>query len=146
VVGGGIGVFGRFLKFVARKLFTKQDIVFRVLRPDENPSAGLFPKNPQATTKLEGFVRRGSVLRTQFIATTRDLNVAIRRSLMSGGRRIVRIDLSKVTGKVFDLTVESTRKALLKSPVARNFAKDAAEVVIEGSVPPHAIKGFVRIP
>jgi hypothetical protein len=114
--------------------------VFRVLRPEEDPAAGLFPKDPSSTRSLDYHVRYGSGpgVRTRFISTTALRQVAVKWATKDG-RRIAVIDLSKVQGGVYDLTIAANRRRYLTNPVARNFAQASAEVVIEGTIPADAI-------
>jgi len=70
------------------------NIVFRVIRPDENPASGLFPKNPAETRyTVEGFVLNGSRpgFASRFIATTREFNVALAYSIKTGNRIVASI-------------------------------------------------------
>ena len=115
--------------------------VYRALRSDEDPSQGLTPKDPGANETLDRHVRFGSqpwYPGSQFISTTWDEAIA-RGVFGSGGERIVRIALDRVSAPVFDLDNEDCRMDVLSNPVARAFAKAAREVVIEGNIPPEAI-------
>jgi hypothetical protein len=125
-----------------------QCIVYRVLRPDENPAIGLFPKNPNARASLRYHVRYGSRpgVQTQFISTTKSLAKA-REWARQTGARIVAIDLEKVArsgARIYDLTKKSVANKYLRDLPARNLAKGMQEVVIRGSIPKEAIIGFVR--
>jgi len=119
------------------------NIVYRVIRPDEDPSKGLFPKNPNATFDLDYHVRYGSKpnVRTQYISTTRDINVAAEWAAKSGNR-IVIIDLDAVGGTVYDLSTDIGRQQYILKyrPFSTNFAKKSAEVLIEGNVPANAVR------
>jgi hypothetical protein len=116
---------------------TADDIVYRVIRPDENPAAGLFAKNPAATYLPDGHIINGSRpgWQSQFISTTKELSVAEAWAAKSGNR-IVAIDLRGVSGKVYDFSTGAGLRGL----TARRFAGASAEVLIEGSVPSSAIK------
>jgi hypothetical protein len=116
------------------------NIVYRVLRSDENPALGLFPKNAAATYTPEGHILNGSRpgWASQFISTTRDLSVAQSWAARSGGR-IVGIDLSAVSGRVLDLS----SGAGLRGITAQNFARASAEVLIEGHIPAGAIEAVL---
>ncbi len=116
------------------------DIVYRVIRPDENPAIGLFPKDPAATYTVEGFVLNGSRpgFASQFIAATRSLAVAESYAVTTGNR-IVAINLSKVTANIIDLSTAVGRDAFLRGRTSKNFAAASAEVLIEGAIPANAI-------
>ena len=116
------------------------EIVYRVLRPEENPAIGIYPKNPSAGYTLTQFVNYGSTYDTKFIGTTRSLQKAMQRAAADGGRRIAEIDLRRIVGVYYDLSTEAGRLRYLNNPVARRFAADSEEVVIEGYVPPVAIR------
>ena len=121
-------------------------IVYRVLRPDENPAIGLFPKNPLAEYTVEAHVRNGTRYATQYISTTTDIEVA-RKWAAKHGARIVAIDLDVVKqsgAEIIRLTTNRLREKWLNSPVARNFARASKEVVIKGTIPKDAIVGFVK--
>jgi hypothetical protein len=124
-------------------LVHNQSIVYRVIRPDEDPLNGLFPKNPNADKTIDYHVRCGSNknVKTQFISTTRDINVA-KKYASEFNARIVSIDLDLVDAPFYDLSTDSGRQQYLRRylPFSSNFAKASAEVVIEGSVPPAAIQ------
>lgn len=49
------------------------------------------------------------------------------------------IDLTKVTGEVFDLTDKAIRESMVTNQIARNFAKGSQEVLLKGFIPPNAI-------
>jgi hypothetical protein len=123
-------------------------IVYRVLRPDENPALGLFAKNPQARKALWYHVRYGSSpgVETQFISTTKSLAKA-REWAKQSGARIVAIDLDKVAqsgAKIYDLTKKSVANKFLRNKPTKDLAKGMKEVVIRGSIPKEAIIGFVK--
>jgi hypothetical protein len=121
-------------------------IVYRVLRPDENPAIGLFAKNPLAEYTVEAHVRNGSRYATQYISTTTDIEVA-RKWAAKHGARIVAIDLDKVRksgAEIIKLTTDRLRDKWLRSPVAKNFARASKEVVIKGSIPKDAIISYVK--
>ncbi len=114
--------------------------VWRVIRHDEDPSAGLFAKNPDATYTVEGHVLNGSRpgFSSQYISTTADPSVA-QQWASKTGNRIVEVDLSKVDNPVIDLSNPEGRAASLKGVTSRNFAGKSSEVLIEKSIPADAI-------
>jgi hypothetical protein len=112
------------------------NIVYRVIRAEEEPVLGLFAKNPSATYSAEGHIINGGrgSWASQYISTTKNLDVA-RAWAARSGNRIVGIDLSAVTGRVLDFSTG----AGLRGVTAQNFARASAEVLIEGHVPSSAI-------
>jgi hypothetical protein len=116
------------------------DTVYRVLRPDENPDIGLFPKDPNSDTSLDVHVRFGSQpdVTSRYISTTTDPTVA-EAWAASTGNRIAVIDLSQVRGEIIDLTTYENRAYYLLDWKGRGFAMRSSEIVIDGWVPPEAI-------
>jgi RHS repeat-associated protein len=115
-----------------------QQVVYRNLRPDEDPALGLVAKNPNATYTPLGHVLNGSRPNwaSQFISTTKSLAAA--NKWASG--RMVAIDLSKFAGKVYDLSDEAGRAANgIRGVTGINRANSSAEVLLEGFVPPEAM-------
>ncbi len=116
----------------------EKNIVYRVIRADENIALGLAAKNPNATYEAAFHVSSGSRYSTQFISTTKELSVA-EACATKTGNRIVEIDLSKVEDEVFDLTNKSVLDRMIKHPIPRNLATKSQEVLIKGFIPPQAI-------
>jgi hypothetical protein len=118
------------------------DSVFRVLRPDENPTDGLVAKNPVGDWTPEGAVLNGSrpsaANHNQWIHATTERAVAEEWAQRTGGR-IAEIDLSRVPSQVIDLSTETGRAAHLQGVTARNFAAASSEILIESHVPAAAI-------
>jgi RHS repeat-associated protein len=114
------------------------NFVYRNLRPDEDPVNGLVAKSPAATYTPAGHVLNGSRVnwRSQYISTTRSLAAA--NQWASG--RMVRIDLDKLSGGIFDLSTDAGRaKHGIKGFTAINRAKSSGEVLLTGHVPADAI-------
>lgn len=91
---------------------------------------------------VEGHVISGSRNKgSQFISTTTDINVA-NKWATKDGMRIVEIDLNKLPSdvNVYDLSTDIGRSTYLKGVTSKNFAKNSAEVLIEGYIPAEAIK------
>ncbi|MDM5179742.1 DUF4150 domain-containing protein [Massilia sp. DJPM01] len=111
---------------------------YRVIRPDEDPAAGLFPKDPAATYKPEGHVLHGSRpgFASQFISATKSLAVAQTWAAQTGNR-IVEIDLDQVNGSVIDVSGDCSP---LKGRTAKAWANKSQEVLILGNVPPSALR------
>jgi hypothetical protein len=117
--------------------------LYRVIRNDETPALGLVAKDPSARYSPAAHVSSGSTLRTQFISTTKSLEVA-RKYALRDGLRIARIDPSKLgRALITDLTNATIRSKLLRFPMTSNFAKKSEEVLIEGFIPPAAIEEII---
>jgi hypothetical protein len=113
--------------------------VYRVLRAGEDTALGLVAKNPDAAYSLTSFVSSGSRLETQYIATTRSLDVARKAMQKYGGSQIVAIDLTKARGLVYDLTNPAARNAFTNGFRAKNYAAASQEIDIWGWIPAEAI-------
>jgi len=119
------------------------DVVYRnpSINPPQHPEAlitGFYAKNPNATYTIEGHVLNAGKknFQSQYISVTRDLGVAIRKKQLPP---IYAIDLNKVEGIVYDLTIPSVFDQYLKGTTARNFARDSEEALVVGWIPPTAI-------
>jgi len=125
----------------ATRLLDKLDeTAYRVLRPDEDLATGLVAKNPGASYSPAAHVRNGSRLETQYISTTRDITVAEKWASKTGNR-IAEIDLSSVDGNLLDLSTDAGRLTHLPgNPIAQSYARASAEVLIQGWVPPSAVR------
>lgn len=106
--------------------------VFRALSKDDDPSKGLTARNPDASATPAQHVngKRDS----QFISTTKDEATA--REKFNSGNGVVEIDLNKVEGNVVDVSDGVPNG----SQKVNNFARKDQEVLIEGRVPPEAIR------
>jgi RHS repeat-associated protein len=136
----------------ATELVDNSNLVFRVIRPDEDIVAGIIAKNPNFT-RGKGLIEdltyhiryaKNKNVKTQFISMTGDWAVAERHAIESGNR-IIGIDLNKVEGQLFDLRNPTVRNTMITNPVARNFAKASDELLLIGRIPSHAItplRGF----
>jgi RHS repeat-associated protein len=139
---GIVGPAGRQLigQLVNAEITAESNIVYRVIRADENPALGLTAKDPLATYTPEGHVLNGSRpgFASQYISTTRELRVAEKWAAISGDR-IVGINLDAVDGPVINLSTPAGRELYLNGITARNFAAASSEVLVEGSIPPEAV-------
>ena len=70
---------------------------------------------------------------SNWISTTRDVNVAMKWAESSGGR-VVAIDLSKVQSTVINLSTDTGHSQYLKGRTATNWAKASVEVLIDNLV------------
>ena len=119
---------------------TPCNILYRVLRADQNPAFDLVAKNTAAKYSVHAHVSKGNELATQFISTTKNRAKAEARAAKEG-LKVVEIDVSKLgSAELIDLTDPKVVSEMLKHPIPRNFAKDSEEVLILGIVPANAIK------
>jgi hypothetical protein len=120
------------------------DIVYRNPGHGQHPSAvifGFFAKAPDNMTRGLAFhVRKGSSYPTRFISLTRSLQVA---KAKQSPDPIYVINLNEAIGVVYDLTVPSVLNEHIKNPITQNYATASQEVVVEGWIPPTAIKGLI---
>jgi RHS repeat-associated protein len=121
-------------------------IVYRNLRPDEDPLKGLVAKRPGRGMTPAGHIMNGSrpsFKGSQFISTTTDPAAAAR--WRAAGQRQVMIDTDLIEAdakgnlRVVDVSTPAKAKAAgLKGRPYAN-AVSSREVLIEGRVPPRAI-------
>lgn len=116
------------------------DILYRVLRSDENPAA-IVPKDITEDRTILSHVNCGSRknYRSQFISTTTSLDVAREYQSRKRGLRICQFDVNVLRQHqcdFFDLTTEEGRNLYLGDAVmAKNFAGKSEEVVLFCHVP-----------
>ncbi|WP_026906737.1 DUF7587 domain-containing protein [Paucisalibacillus globulus] len=138
------------------QLETKDNIVYRVIREDEEPEKGIFAKAPEREEiTIAGHVNNGSrpdFKGSKYISTTKSFQVAFEnatRNIMDGNSsqdlRIVQIDLNKVTNTYYDLTDPEVQDKYLVSKAGkpwqrvRNYANKSQELLVEYSIPKEAI-------
>lgn len=116
--------------------------LYRVIRSGEDPATGLLAKDPSASKSVLDHVFHGSKqgFVSQFISTTKNINVAAKYAARDGAR-IVAIDSTKIEGDVIDI---STKEGLLANGIthpshAYSWARSSAEVLIKGTIPSEAI-------
>jgi len=115
------------------------EFVYRVIRADEVPGAGLVAKDALADYSVHAHVSNGSRLNTQFISTTKSLDVAMFYAKRDG-LRVVKINLNKVHGaEIIDLTNPVNARQLLHHPIPRGLANASQEVLIKGKIPASAL-------
>ena len=120
-----------------------ENIVYRVVRRSENPIAGLRAKDQTANKEVFSHVNKGSDpnYKSQFISTTKSLEVAQNNLAESQDSAIAIIDLTRLPkgSRVIDLTSEENRNKYLKnSDRVKNYARKSQEILIEnkeGSIP-----------
>jgi hypothetical protein len=111
-------------------------LVYRALRPDENPEEGLTAKLPD-----RNFPPRAQIVRpTQWISTTKSLGIATNKYTPDEGGVVIVIDTSKLgkNTKTFD----NWRWDVFPDAIAW----DDAEFLIERRIPADAIIGVYKIP
>jgi RHS repeat-associated protein len=124
-----------------------RNVVYRNLRPDEDPANGLTAKNPNATYTPAGHIVNGSRpgWASQYISTTRSLDVAMDPKWATG--RVVAIDLDRYPGTVIDLSTAAGRQAWgVTGITAGRFANASQEVLLVGHVPSDALSWIVGGP
>lgn len=120
-------------------------ILYRLLRIDENPSAGLKAKNPTSSVRVNEHVTNGSSFNanpSRYISCCKSLE-AVRR-FANNQQRIVKIDLdgnNPTIHSIIDLTDLATLNNYIpmSNDKGRNFANAFQEVLIEGYIPPECI-------
>jgi hypothetical protein len=144
LVRGGGGILANVLDSAAEDAnVSGSSTVFRVLRAGEDPAAGLGSKDPLASYSEATHVRMGTRLSTQFISTTKDINVALKWAAISGNP-IAAIDLGLVDSPIYDLsTAEGQQMFLAGNPIAQAYARSSLEILIEGPVQPGAVNPWV---
>ncbi|MFL0083583.1 hypothetical protein V2647_06430, partial [Tenacibaculum maritimum] len=126
---------------------TKRTKVWRIMRSDQSVTSSVLSKNPTGLTKsktpftIEGHVATGSRTNTPYISSFTDKNKALQRAIADGNLKVVEIDLTKLDGKFFDLSVETVRNSLIKRQTTRNFAKASSEfLIVVDDIPTGAFK------
>jgi RHS repeat-associated protein len=115
--------------------FTK---LYRAIRPDEDISKGLFPRNPGRNMSPAGHVRNGShpnFKGSQFISTSLFPEFAAKY-----GSNIVEIDVSLIQGQILDVSGGGMEYGFYPGSRAYDQAMADQEVLIDGWVPPEAIR------
>lgn len=122
-------------------------ILYRLLRADENPLAGLQAKNPNSNVSVDDHVTNGSNLYanpSRYISCCKSLE-AVRR-FANYQQPIVKIELDGNNPtihslRIIDLTDLATlnRHIPMSNERGRNFANAFQEVLIEGYIPPECI-------
>lgn len=122
--------------------------VYRQLRVDENPAAGIVAKNPEKNYKISAHISRGSTLATQYISASADIHVLEHHWLkeyQKGNkipRRYVAIDVEKCIESgctYYGRDTDTTEWGVS----AENFWNASQEVVFVGFIPPEAISVII---
>ncbi|QYS90044.1 Putative deoxyribonuclease RhsC [Flavobacterium columnare] len=119
--------------------------VFRLLRPDEDPSKGLSAKKPGRGMTTHGHVSTGSRNKgSQFISTSTD--PAALEKWREPGQRMVSFDTDDVVPDVkgnkniIDISTVEKAKANGVGSVSAKMSASSKEVLVEGHVPADKIK------
>jgi hypothetical protein len=128
---------------LTRKADEASELVYRRIRADETGvlRRGLTARNPTAAASPEEHVLGATKGHSQYISTSRDYEAAV-RIYGRGGQPVVEIDLFKVKRYV-DLSDARVRTLYLQDRRALYNATRDVEVLIEGSVPPGAIRKII---
>lgn len=120
-------------------------VVYRLLRPDEDPAKGLNAKKPGRNMTIHGHVATGSRNKgSQFISTSTDPKAL--EKWRSPGQTMVSFDTDDVVPdvkgnqNVFDISDVGKAKKHGVGAVSANMAAKSKEVLVEAHVPPKAIK------
>ena len=125
----------------------KTQLLYRVIRSDENCERGLIAKDPHATKTISSHVTSGSGknYKSQFISFTSSLDRANRIKGKAGneGSSIVKVKTTDlgIGCEVYDLTKKDVREKNVPGATARNFALGWCEVVVHcvRSIPCEAV-------
>ena len=135
-VAGGASVRGIAAAVVLEapglKQANKGQKVYRALSKSDNVTDGLKARNPAASATPAQHVNGKKD--SQFISTTKSESTALNK--FDGGNGVVEIDLGKVNGSVTDVSGGIPGA----SQKVNNFAKKDQEVLIQGTVPPEAMR------
>ena len=115
--------------------FTK---LYRAIGPSEDISQGLFPRQPGRNMSPAGHITNGSrpsFKGSQFISTSLYPEFAAKY-----GSNIVEIDVSLVQGRILDVSAGGIEYGIIPGSRAWYYAQADLEVLIDGWVPPEAIR------
>ena len=120
--------------------------LWRILRPEENPKAGLIAKDRQASRTVRSHVNCGGRVgyKSQFISTTGLYKVARYYKAKDEGNGVKRLRIAEISydalpahckSKTVDLTTAENRDKYLGNAVCKNFAAASCEVLLQCDVP-----------
>eukprot|EP01062_Namystynia_karyoxenos_P078170 TRINITY_DN8003_c0_g1_i3.p1 TRINITY_DN8003_c0_g1~~TRINITY_DN8003_c0_g1_i3.p1 ORF type:complete len:3424 (+),score=752.41 TRINITY_DN8003_c0_g1_i3:510-10274(+) len=127
------------------------NIVFRALRPDENPYQGIHPKNPMSGRSLQDHIAHGSMpnVPSAFVSTSRDPASALRFASNYEEQESMRVCAINLAGIDKDCVRDvSTDTKCVQWDVhgrAKAHASRTHEVCVKGSIPADAILATVRL-
>ena len=130
--------------------------VYRVLRPNENPSSDLTCRAPRSVRTISQHVATGLKNPSRYISTTSSMDKALKwietaneKSFARYGNKrkiIVRIDVDylktnypEIADSAYDLTIEFNRDRFLKRVKERRFSCAYNEVVFLDRIPSEAV-------
>jgi len=108
--------------------------LYRVLGPEEPFKDGIDPKNAASTKSHKDHVLHGNQIKTRFISTTKDKELA-ERWLCYGGApnsKIVRINVDK---DLRDRLIDVSCGQDLTGTHTKAYARNSKEVLVEGRIP-----------
>ena len=113
-------------------------IVYRAIRPSENPDLGLSAPNPDEQNLPEEHVRIGSRegYETQWISTTKSLTTALFYA-KGNIKNVVRIDLTQVQEQILDVSQGFPNLPAIDK--ANIYAKKDQEILVRRFIPAAAI-------
>ena len=118
--------------------------LYRILRPDENPSKGLVAKKPNAGETVLSHVNCGSRPKyaSQYISTSSSLDTAYRYKKKGEAKNLTGLGIAEIdienlpqNCKIIDLTSEKNRDKYLGNAVCKNYAKASNEVLLQCNEP-----------
>eukprot|EP00984_Skeletonema_dohrnii_P017809 scaffold8182_cov110-Skeletonema_dohrnii-CCMP3373.AAC.13 len=115
--------------------------VYRLLRSDEDPAKGLYPKDAASRMSVAQHIEKGSRLDSRFISASKRVDVCLfyankaiyERGIDREKLRIAEIELDLSKGDAFDLTDEKKlmEQSIEKDSKAYNHATCFEEVIVE---------------
>ena len=118
------------------------EILYRLLRADENPAEGLRAKKPGRGMTIHGHVSSGSRNKgSQLISTSKDPTY-LADTWHQPGQRMVAIDTDKLGSNVQIIDISTREKALAAGvgSGSANFPSKSKEVLLVGHVPAEALE------
>lgn len=136
--------------------------VYRLLRAEEDPEEGLYPKiihcldGIALQTSVVQHIETGSRSKSRFISTSKRLDACLfyasksthERDTNSEDLRIAKIELDLSQGNVLDLTDKQIRmkQGMKKGSKAYNYAKCFDEVIVDRCISADEIVNVFQIP
>ena len=118
------------------------EILYRLLRADENPTEGLTAKKPNRNMTVHGHVSSGSRNKgSQFISTSKDPTY-LADKWYQPGQKMVAIDTDKLGSGVQIIDISTKEKAIAAGvgPGSANLPAKSKEVLLVGYVPADALE------
>ncbi|WP_430931177.1 DUF6531 domain-containing protein [Saccharicrinis sp. 156] len=118
------------------------EIIYRLLRSDEDPSKGLSAKKPNRGMTVHGHVSSGSRNKgSQFISTSKDPTY-LADKWHSPGQKMVAIDTDKLGPNVQIIDISTKEKAIASGvgSGSANIPAKSKEVLLVGEIPADAME------